>query len=194
MNNSKFDIKVFDSIPDQFVGQVDQLLENNGSNNRIQNDHSLSDYSKEHFSNKTDRLKYVVAFDRQTVIGIIILFKRKITYDGESIELGGIGGVGTKKEYRGKGIATQMLNLAKSTLEEEACDVAYLGTDINDPILLKIYGRLGFVLLPQQYTYLGKSGKRYFENNGLLAPIKSNEIFHKILKSSEAFDIGNGNW
>lgn len=190
----KFDIKVFDCVPERLVEQVDGLLEHIGSNNRARNYQSLSDYSKEHFTNKSDRLKYVLAFDKQIAVGIIILFKRKIMFHGKNIELGGIGGVGTKKEYRGKGIATEMLDLSMKALAEANCDIACLGTNIDNPVLLKIYGRLGFVLLPQAYTYLGTSGKRYYENDGLIAPIHSQELFQEILKSNEPLDIGSGNW
>ena len=190
----KFDINAFNSVPDQFVEQVDGLLEHIGSNNRVRNYQSLSDYSKEHFTNKSDRLKYVLAFDKQIVVGIIILFKRKIMFRGKNIELGGIGGVGTKKEYRGKGIATEMLDLSMKALAEANCDIACLGTNIDNPVLLKIYRRLGFVLLLQPLTFLGLSGKRYYENCGLIAPIKSHELFQEVLGENEPFYIGRGAW
>ncbi len=197
----KFDIKVFDLVPDYLIDQVDDLLEDNESNNRINDNRLLSNYSKERYSSKKDRIKYIVTLDKQSfpsdkqkVVGIVIVFKREIRFKDRLIQLGGIGGVGTKMEYRGKGIATNMLKVAKRLLEEVVCDVAYLDTDINDPVMLKLYGKIEFIILGRNHTYLGKSGKRYYENDGMIAPIKSQEIFSEIMDDNKPFNIGQGNW
>jgi ribosomal protein S18 acetylase RimI-like enzyme len=194
-NSDQVDIKVFDIIPDEFVDQVDQLLEGNGSNNRIKNETSLSADSKERFVNKTDIFKYIVALIDNKVVGIIILWKRTIQYHGKPMIVGGLGGVGVQKEYRGKGIATNMLAHARKTLDLSECEVAFLGTDIHDPQMLKIYGRIGFVPLNKAFTYLGKSGKRYEDTTaGMIAPIHSQNKYNQILKDTEPFDIGMGTW
>ncbi len=64
----------------------------------------------------------------------------------------------------------------------------------NEPAILRLYGRVGFLPLGKPYTYLGKSGKRYTENDGMVAQVKSKDIFDFITKDEEPFDIGNGNW
>ncbi|HSW88200.1 MAG TPA: GNAT family N-acetyltransferase [Candidatus Saccharimonadales bacterium] len=192
--SNNLDIRVFDSVPKKFAEQVDLLLEDIGSNNRIVDESTLSDYSKEMFANKKDRFKYIVAFNGEEVIGIVIVFKREIEFHGKKIILGGLGGVGTKKEYRGRGIASEMLRKSDIVLKKAVCDVAYLGTDINDPLLLKLYAKFGFVLLNRAYSYLGKSGKKYFENDSLIAPINSQEIFNEVLADKKPFYIGESNW
>jgi ribosomal protein S18 acetylase RimI-like enzyme len=192
-NPQKVDIKVFDVIPDNLVNQVDQLLEENESNNRIENEESLDEWSKERFDNKKDRFKYIVAITNQRVVGIIILWKRTIQYHGKPIVIGGLGGVGVQKEHRGKGIVTNMLTLARETLDLSECDVAFLGTDIRDPQMLKIYGRIGFVPLNKAFTYIGKSGERYEDTTaGMIAPIHSQELFSEILKDKAPLNIGIG--
>jgi len=189
------EIKVFDMVPDILIAQVDQLLEKNGSNNRIKNEVSLSAWSKERFINKNDRFKYIVALIYNKVVGIIILWKRTIQYYGKPIIVGGLGGVGVQKEYRGRGIATSMLTHAKQTLDFSDSDVAFLGTDINDPQMLKIYGRIGFVPLKKAFTYIGKSGKHYKDPTaGMIAPIHSQKLYKEILKGVEPFHIGIGTW
>src|SRR5688572_11836160 len=107
----QFEFKVFDKVPEELVQQVDKLLEEDGSNNRIQNTQSLKEYSKERYCSEGDRFKYIIVLDKDKVIGIIIILKREISFKGEKIVVGGISGVGTKEEYRGRGIATKMLNL-----------------------------------------------------------------------------------
>jgi ribosomal protein S18 acetylase RimI-like enzyme len=194
-NSEQIDIRVFDVISDDLISQVDQLLEQNGSNNRIKNEETLSAWSKERFDNRKDRFKYIVAITNQLVVGIIILWKRTIQYHGKPIVIGGMGGVGVQKEYRGKGIATNMLTLARETLDLSDCDVAFLGTDIHDPQMLKIYGRIGFVPLNKAFTYTGKSGERHEDPTaGMIAPIHSQELYNEILKDTEAFHIGTGTW
>jgi len=41
---------------------------------------------------------------------------------------------------------------------------------------------------------LGKSGKRYTEQDAMIAPVCSPEKFKAILSDSKPFDIGQGNW
>jgi predicted acetyltransferase len=190
----EFKFKVFDEVPPELVEQVDKLLEEDGSNNRIQNTQSLKEYSKERYCSEGDRFKYIIVLDQNKVIGIILVLKREINFKGQKILVGGISGVGTKEEYRGQGIATKMLSMVGDILKEAGCDMAFLNTDIDDPVLVKIYQRIGFVLLGRSHTYTGRSGKRYFDNDGMIAPINSQEKFEEVLKDSKPFDLGHGVW
>jgi ribosomal protein S18 acetylase RimI-like enzyme len=170
-------------------------LEENGSNNRIKDETASNEWSKERFVNKNDRFKYIVAIIDNKVVGIIILWKRAIQYHEKPIVVGGLGAVGVQKEYRGRGIATNMLTLARETINLSDCDVIFLGTDIHDPQMLKIYGRIGFVPLNKAFAYTGRSGKRYEDaESGMIAPIHSQELFNEILEDTEPFDIGIGTW
>lgn len=192
--SDRFDIHIFDSIPDHLVQDVDQLLEANESNNRIRDERHLSDYSKERFDNKKDRMKYIVTLDHQKVVGIIILLKREITFHGKRIVLGGIGGVGTKNEYRRQGIATAMLHRAKEQLEKAQCEIAFLCTDIHDPVMLKLYGSIGFVSLNRTHTYVGRSGKNYIADDAMIAPMHSQATCKEVLEDNRPFDIGMSTW
>jgi hypothetical protein len=51
-----------------------------------------------------------------------------------------------------------------------------------------------FVPLGRAHTYRGKSGKRYTEQDGLIAPVTSPETFARVIKDQPPFDIGRGNW
>lgn len=189
-----FDFKVFDEIPEKLVEQVDRLLEADESNNRIKDTSTLSEYSKEHYCSAKDRFKYIVVLNSDQVVGIILFFKREIDFKGRKILVGGIGGVGTKTEYRGQGIATKMLSMVNRTLKEAGCVVGFLDTDFDNSMLIKIYSRIGFTALGRAFTYLGKSGKRHFSNEGMIAPINSQQIYDEVLKDKGPFDIGRGAW
>ncbi len=59
---------------------------------------------------------------------------------------------------------------------------------------IKIYSQVGFTPLNKPYTYLGKSGKRYIEKDGLIAPAKSKDKYNFVMEGKEIFNIGIGNW
>lgn len=194
-NLEQVDIKVFNVVPENLATQADQLLRENGSNNRIKDETSPSEWSRERFVNKKDRFKYIIALINAKVVGIIILWKRTIQYHEKPIVVGGLGGVGVQKKHRGKGIATNMLTLARETLNRSDCDIAFLGTNIDDSQLLKIFARIGFVPLKKTFSYIGRSGKLYKDpTSGMIAPIHSQELYNKILKDTEPFHIGIGTW
>ena len=95
-------------------------------------------------------------------------------------------------DKRRKGIATLVLKKGMKILKQEKCDIAHLCTDIIK--LKSLYSKFGFVPLGKKYTYIGKSGKKYIEKDGMIAPVNSVTKFKEILNSSEIFNIGLGNW
>ncbi len=171
------EIKFLRIIPERLFQKIDQLLLETESGNRIGDNSSLPKDRQDRLYNKHDRVGYVIAFDERIVVGIIIVFKREIQLHGEKLILGGIGGVCTKKEYRRRGIGTEMIKVAKKSLEDSACEVAFLRTDTQDPRMIKLYGTIGFVILGKPDTYRGKSGKQYTDKDGMIAPILSREKF-----------------
>ncbi len=66
--------------------------------------------------------------------------------------------------------------------------------DMESLWMVRFYEKAGFVRLPRGHTYSGKSGKRYSENDGMIAPVSSIEKFQRIITSEKLFDIGRGNW
>lgn len=100
----------------------------------------------------------------------------------------------TQAEYRGRGVATEMITQAMRALHEAGCDIAFLGADVDKLHLDKLYGKFGFRRLNRPYFYVGKSGQEYFEEDGMIAPVNSLDKFTEIMESSEKFGIGHGNW
>jgi ribosomal protein S18 acetylase RimI-like enzyme len=92
------------------------------------------------------------------------------------------------------GVATALLKRAMEELNAQKCDVAYLCTDIHNPAMVKLYTGVGFVPLNKSYIYVGRSGKRYTETDGMIAPLQSNEKFDLILNGKEILDLDTGNW
>ncbi len=193
-NLDDYNFKVFQSIPGEYVDQVDKLLKEIDSNHRIKNDASLSEESKEMYDSNKDAFKYILTLDKEKVVGLVILYKREIIFKDRKLILGGFGGVGTKSKYRGRGIANKMMEITRKLLQEESCDIAHIDVDMSNLSLLRLYGKIGFVPLGRQFTFIGRSGKRYYSNDGMLAPILSQKLFEEVMKDRHPFDIYGGNW
>lgn len=146
------------------------------------------------FCSQKDRIKFIIAFENKTVIGISIALKRIINFKNKKIILGGIGGVCVRPDKRRRGIATSLVKETVKELKEANCDIAYLCTNLKDEGMIKLYSQFGFVTLDRSHVYLGKSGKKYEDNDAMIAPINSVEIFQEVKEDLKPFNIGTGNW
>lgn len=135
----------------------------------------------------------MLVFDKEIVVGVAVVFLREVNYLGRLIKLGGVGKVRVAEDYRNRGIATKMMNEVMEQLHAVRADVALLCTNINS-FLVEFYRKYGFELLGRPYKYVGKSGKEYMDEEGMLAPIDSKETYKLIMQSGELLDIGLGNW
>ena len=64
-------------------------------------------------------------------------------------------------------------------LRELEVAVAFLCTDLNS-FLLPFYEKYGFQAMKKPYTFVSKSGRKYTESNGMLAPIVSQKHLIKL--------------
>lgn len=139
-----------------------------------------------------DGIGYILAHAGNELIGAIKILRRAIPFAGRTIQLGGIGGVATRDDWRGRGVASATTAAAMAFLRQHECDIAYLCTDIAK--LGVLYGKVGFIPLGRPHTYVGASGTRYTDNDGMIAPVNSRELFDAVLAAQGPFDIGPGNW
>jgi ribosomal protein S18 acetylase RimI-like enzyme len=137
---------------------------------------------------------YLLATEKGSLIGVAKMFRRKISYGKAKITLGGLGEVCTREDKRRMGVATALVNRGMEELKSHGCDVAYLCTDIRNPVKFGLYKKAGFVALGKPYTYIIKSGKRHTETNGMIAPLRSGAKFRLMMEGKETLDIGSGNW
>lgn len=148
--------------------------------------------STDRFCSGADTVGYVLAFAGERLVGAVQLSQRAIDFQGQTVQLGGLGGVATDAVWRGRGVASATTAAAMARLRERGCDVAYLCTNIAKRGHL--YRQIGFVPLGRAHTYLGASGKRYTDDDGMIAPVNSPDLFAAILADEAPFDIGRGNW
>ncbi len=187
--------KIFSMLPEEIVEEYQSTKAEAESVNPGTPEDKREEF-RDRFCSEADRIGFLVGFiDGQVAGGCRLLIRQletkplgvKTTY-----KLGGLGGVFVRQSWQHQGIATAMIQKAINHLRTKDCDVAYLCTNIDQ--LAGLYGRVGFVHLKKGHTYLGKSGKRYTEFDGMLAPVKSQEIFVWLIRRLEPLDIGVGNW
>ena len=185
-------IDAFDRLPADLEPQVRRLLET-CFQWRPRTPDQLAEH-RDRFSSAADAIKHVVVRDDQTVIGFVRVYRRTIRFAGQTVVLGGIGDVCTDPAWRGRGMARLALATAMESLREAGADIAYLCTDLGNPSRLRLYGQFGFVPLGRAHTYVGPSGRRYTDTDGMLAPVHSPAVFERVMRASEPFDVGEGNW
>lgn len=177
-----------------FVKQNPSLSElkeyQNFSDKNWDEHYHVKDEEEENFF---DRPKIVIlAYLKNQLVGLLNIHVKNIIIENEQFLLGGIGGVVTDKEFRRKGIAIKILNKAIRVLKSNNFDIAMLCTDISK--LGALYKRVGFVPLGKSYYFISKSGKEKAEQSGMIAPVKSQRIFRKIMLTKETINVGISNF
>jgi RimJ/RimL family protein N-acetyltransferase len=184
-----YTLRLYTKLPENLKAAVNELDSLCFRNNYTQTkaDHISQD---EKFCSDSDIVSYILAFDKDLLIGETRVYKRAV----REMILGGIGSVGTHEKNRMAGVATIMMKKAMELLHNEKCDIVYLCCDTYNKKLVAFYERFGFRLLDKPHTYLGKSGKRHTDIDGMIAPIGNTKLFEVILSNKEPLDIGVGNW
>ena len=154
-------------------------------------------WSKEELREEDDKygtipFGYIIGYEENKIIGVVNLIKRKIKFNNKNIILGGIGGVCTHSKFLKQRVATKLLKKAMGILKENKCDLAFLCTDIEK--LGSLYSQVGFIPLNRGYKATGESKRIYRDNDGMIAPLNSKEIFKDILQDDSEFDLQGKNW
>ncbi|MGN6673948.1 MAG: GNAT family N-acetyltransferase [Thermomicrobiales bacterium] len=146
------------------------------------------------FCSERDIFVQLLALAGDTVVGAASVFQRTIMLHYQPVRLGGLGGVCTATAWRRLGVAAALVQRAMAELRAAGCDLAYLCTDVESEWAQRLYGRAGFVPIGRPYTFRGKSGKRYTDHDGMIAPLASPQIFQQVLADTAPLDLGAGNW
>lgn len=136
---------------------------------------------------------YIMAFVNDELVGRALLTKKIIFLNEVEIKIAGFGGLVVKKEFRRKGIARELASVRFDIAKGEwLFDIAYLTTDINK--LGPLFTTLGFEAYNKLFYYRGKSGKIYWEESAMFAPLNSYEKFRLIMDMPDKeLDFGEGN-
>ena len=138
--------------------------------------------------------RHLALFDGTLLVSYLRTIKRKTTFGGKPIVIGGIGAVSTRHAYRNQGYATQLLRDAMTLLKKEGADIGLLQTNPHKGEAL--YARVGFFLAHKPYTFKDINGQLQTTSEGgvMMAVINSQLILDEILSSKEILHIGDGDW
>jgi ribosomal protein S18 acetylase RimI-like enzyme len=184
----QFQVQLEEHIPKQYSKRVAVLLDGCFRAAASRPNHA------DRFCSQGDAWRYVLATDAQSVTGFATIYRRSIEWNGETVALGGLGDVCTDPVWRHRGVASAIVRMAMAELERVGSQLAYLCAAVDNPGILHLYGQVGFVPLRRAHTYDGKSGRKYIDTDGMIAPVGSARVFEDIMHSDKPLHLGRGNW
>ena len=148
--------------------------------------------NNDRYSSDADTIGYALTYIGDELVGGMVLLERALPYDGRTVRLGGIGGVATNPDWRGRGIAEATLRAAMDELRRHGAEIAYLCA--VPELGRRLYAKAGFAPLGRPYTYRGRSGKPYTDHDGWLAPLTDPALCAAMLADPEPLDLAGSNW
>ena len=111
---------------------------------------------------------YVLAKHEEKLVGSLEVFERSISVGGESLTVGGIGGVLTNPEWRGRGVARAMLKRSEEFLKDE------LGVDFGLLIcgekVAPVYAKCGWFPVAGPTTFQQPHGAVVYRQLTMILP------------------------
>ncbi|EOA85086.1 uncharacterized protein SETTUDRAFT_91118 [Exserohilum turcica Et28A] len=95
-------------------------------------------------------LCYMALSPTNSLIGVIIC---KLEPHRSGTYRGYVAMLATQEEYRGRGIATQLVRLAVDAMTARDADEIVLETEVSNTASLKLYERLGFIRSKRLHRY-----------------------------------------
>ncbi len=176
-------------LSDEFLKQeVEKLLHESFNTSPRANIQEVKDA---HYSAPAE---YILISKNTELVGIQMIFLREAVFENQHIIIGGLGGLCVKEEFRGRGIARQLLSIAMEEMKRLSCDISMLFTNVHNPQYVKLYNTYGFQILDREYMFINRVGKVCKAKSAMIAPINSNEKYNILLNSDSIIDIGAGEW
>lgn len=145
------------------------------------------------YCSRDDIKCWILAYNQDLLIGRIAIFLREIEWQDQKMFLGGIGKVKVRDDYRRQGVASVMMKRSMQELKRLKADMAFLNTDFAS-FLPNFYAKYGFKKMNQPYTYISRLGKKYSEENGMIAAVCNLKLVEETMMSDEILNLGKGNW
>ncbi|MFH1602080.1 MAG: GNAT family N-acetyltransferase [Candidatus Shapirobacteria bacterium] len=136
---------------------------------------------------------HVLAYLNKQLSGWAGIHLENTIYNNKKIKLGGFG-ICTHPKHRQKGIASKVSQKAMGYLKQQKCDLAFLSIDPSKKGPKELHQKTGFVSLPNNFSWISRSGKRKLGKEGMIAPLSSPKIFKQILNGKEILHIAKGYW
>jgi GNAT superfamily N-acetyltransferase len=113
---------------------------------------------------------HVIGYEDGQRVCHIDITERTAMAGGQSVRLGGIGGVMTIPEYRGRGLASAALQRAAAFLHDPL--VVEFGLLTCDPAMTPFYHKLGWQIVEEPLVYDQPSGKVNLDGAVMILPCR----------------------
>ena len=102
------------------------------------------------------------------LVSYLAIVERVGAVNGRPVKLGGVGGVATLPEWRGRGLASAAMEKAAAFMDEELG--VEFGLLLVDEATAPFYGRLGWELVPGPLVFDQPGGKVTFPDLTMVLP------------------------
>ena len=129
-------------------------------------------YFKRHyeFDPDADANLVFIAEDEGQTVSTVRVFRRVIRVGGRQYTMGGIGEVSTKPAWRGKGLASELLNRAIDAMRREKMDCSILFGNRN------IYFKAGYQTMYTRYTLAEVSSLPDAASDAVIRPFEMRDL------------------
>lgn len=137
----------------------------------------------------------VLAYRRGELVAGAEVYRREVLYEGQAVVVGGFGPF-VREDLRNAGLGTCLCRAAMDTLRDRGCDLAVLtiGSEAESGwqyhARLRFYQRLGFEPLLRPIRYANARGKVLESGGALIAPLRSQELFERVLRGQNPLSLG----
>ncbi|HDD62251.1 MAG TPA: GNAT family N-acetyltransferase [Chloroflexi bacterium] len=114
---------------------------------------------------------HILGWSDQELVGHLDVLNREVIVDGNRVQIAGFGGVITRDEWRGKGIASKLMGEAIQFLFREVNPD--FGLLMCDRELVSFYQNLGWILVDNALEYSQPSRRIIFDDCVMTYPLKS---------------------
>jgi ribosomal protein S18 acetylase RimI-like enzyme len=114
-------------------------------------------------------------------------------FEGKEVKLGGYA-ICTHPQYRRKGIATKASQRVMEYLKQSGVEVGFLSIEVGNIAAIKLHKKNGFILFPRKFSWTNAKGEVKEDKGGMIAPIKSYDLFKYILSGKDSLYVGKGYW
>lgn len=130
----------------------------------------------------------VMLYENNDLVGSLSVVQRQVVHNGNRLNIAGVGNVGIKKEYQGKGYAQGMLK----TVENKLMKNFHCALLFCDEKRTKLYEKVGYLKIRKPVTYYSKSSLKK-EPVSMILPMNMNPIeLTSIINNG--LHIGRGTW
>lgn len=183
-NSSKIKLTTVEKLNQQQQGQVQKLQQLCFP--QVDKQEAAEDF----YHNES---AHVLAFNQQRLVGWAGVHMTEQRYQSQQIKIGGYG-ICTHPDFRKVGIATRAAQRAITYLKKAKIEIGFLSVDIENKASIKLHKKFGFVLLPQKFSWINSLGEFKTDNGGMIAPLRSKELFKLILEEKQVLFVGYGYW